>query len=194
MAEAREVIYKGEKRIITQEDFARFHSKYQVEDSGCWIWAGGAGWGDGYGGFAWKGIQIRAHRMSYLMFNGLELDKLLVCHSCDVPQCVNPEHLWTGTTADNMKDRDKKGRGPVGEKNGMWGKPALTGEKHPCYIPGPVAEEKKSKGYRLTETDALAVLKLKADGHGPAYIMRATGFPYATVSGVCQGKIWKRLL
>jgi hypothetical protein len=84
----------------------------------CWIWKG-ATLRTGYGAF---GIGPRkSHRVSYELFNGPIPPGKMVCHSCDNPPCVNPEHLWIGTNRENILDSIKKGRKPAmkGELNGM---------------------------------------------------------------------------
>lgn len=53
---------------------------------------------------------MSAHRFSYQQFKGKIPDGMIVCHSCDTPACVNPEHLWVGTYQDNSDDCHKKGR------------------------------------------------------------------------------------
>lgn len=82
-----------------------------VKENDCLIWQKSRHL-NGYG--RWSTTIIKgdyAHRVSYKLFNGDIPDGLHVCHSCDVPACVNPEHLWLGTALDNAVDRDNKGRG-----------------------------------------------------------------------------------
>jgi hypothetical protein len=92
----------------------RFMEKVQPEpNSGCWLWDGLVN-RDGYGRFFLKGKPVGAHRAS-LLLRGAEIpDGMCVLHKCDVPACVNPDHLWIGTHADNVADRVAKGRSGAG--------------------------------------------------------------------------------
>ena len=96
----------------------RFWSK--VDKGGpdeCWLWqAATDGWG--YGRSSVRGKTKLAHRVSYELEKGPIPEGLCVCHSCDVPPCVNPQHLFVGTQQDNITDRYKKGRSASGEKHG----------------------------------------------------------------------------
>lgn len=87
----------------------RFHNKYDIDGNGCWIW-NGALRKDGYGILKINGRCDGAHRYSYEISKGEIPTGLFVCHKCDVPSCVNPEHLFIGTQEDNMKDSVSKGR------------------------------------------------------------------------------------
>lgn len=83
---------------------------FPVPECGCWIWTFALR-GDGYGAFHTRGKrQIAAHRASWLAHRGPIPDGMMVCHSCDIPSCVNPDHLFLGTAKDNANDRDRKGR------------------------------------------------------------------------------------
>ena len=87
----------------------RFWEKVRVTDD-CWEWVGCIQ-GQGYGNFWVAGKYYRAHRLSYQMFNGLIVDRdVFVCHRCDNPRCVNPEHLFAGSAQDNTNDMMAKGR------------------------------------------------------------------------------------
>ena len=79
---------------------------------GCWLWLG-SGTQNGYGHFYYEGRVQLAHRASFEIFNGEIPDGLLVCHKCDTPACVNPDHLFTGTYSDNARDSINKNRKPL---------------------------------------------------------------------------------
>lgn len=93
-----------------------------VDRSGdCWLWTGGKD-KDGYGKFrvstSGPGAQTRAHRFSYELHHGPLADGLMVCHSCDNPPCVRPEHLFPGTALQNRNDAVAKGRLDIrGDRN-----------------------------------------------------------------------------
>lgn len=84
-------------------------------NTGCWLWTGGV---DllGYGRIKMRhGLrQYRseyAHRIVFAHYRGAIAQGLSLCHRCDTPACVNPDHLFLGTQADNMRDMWAKGRG-----------------------------------------------------------------------------------
>ena len=88
----------------------RFEENYIPEpNSGCWLWLG-YGDKDGYGKFQVNNKRWSAHRYSWFLHNGGIPNGMCVLHRCDNPPCVNPKHLWLGTSSENTADRDRKGR------------------------------------------------------------------------------------
>lgn len=88
--------------------WSRFWSKVRFS-SGCWEWTGTKS-SYGHGRFKIHGKLYSPHRISAEFF-GVEIpDGYFVCHHCDNPSCVRPQHLFVGTRSDNMKDSRRKGR------------------------------------------------------------------------------------
>jgi hypothetical protein len=109
------------KRIPVEQRFWQYVNK---TDS-CWLWTG-ATRDFGYGVINMGGAHGKAecsHRLSWIIHNGDIPSGMCICHKCDNPLCVNPNHLFLGTRSDNNKDMQSKGRydkikRPKGEKHG----------------------------------------------------------------------------
>lgn len=89
----------------------RFFQKVNKTDS-CWLWTGAVS-SRGYGSVTFQRKVVSTHRLSYMWFKGEIPDGMFVCHTCDIPACVNPDHLWLGNNSDNMQDmiaKDRHGR------------------------------------------------------------------------------------
>lgn len=89
----------------------RFEKNFIKEDNSCWLWSS-AKIKTGYGIFYKdrKNKAIYAHRFSFELYKGPIVGNNKICHSCDNPSCVNPEHLWQGSQKDNLQDMYKKKR------------------------------------------------------------------------------------
>ena len=104
--------------------YERFQDKYIVDpETNCWLWQGQKH-SQGYGQLWIEGRRkkiLKAHRVAANLFLGMALDSpLKVCHRCDHPSCVNPEHLWLGTQAENNRDRMAKGRNANQDGENGW--------------------------------------------------------------------------
>lgn len=83
-------------------------SRTKENKDGCWEWQGALR--NGYGAIKIDSKLWGAHRLSYTTFNGIIPNNLYVCHACDNPKCINPNHLFACTGSQNMLDAKSKGR------------------------------------------------------------------------------------
>lgn len=82
--------------------------RVEVSSSGCWIWPTRR-W-RGYANIRFSGRFTTVHRVAWELTHGPISEGMHVCHTCDTPGCANPDHLFIGTRADNMRDCVAKGR------------------------------------------------------------------------------------
>jgi len=143
---------------------ARFWTKVRVTP-GCWLWLAGAE--RGYGRFGMDGKTPLAHRVSWELHNGPVSDGLWVLHRCDNPSCVNPDHLWLGTHADNMADMAAKRRGRQGHPSGT-----------------------KAYHAKLTAEQVKAIRALRAANINQRAVARQFGVCRGTVQDITQGRTY----
>lgn len=150
--------YADKKHILQ----ARIKSNIKIVN-GCWEWNGKRN-DKGYGIIRVGTYNIRAHRASYEAFKCEIPDGLVVCHSCDNPPCVNPDHLWTGTKKQNSQDMVIKDR--------CNPKPA-RGTEH--------------KGHKLNE---MQVKSIRNDNRIAKVIASEYGISMSLVYGIKNGDNW----
>ncbi|MBV8666706.1 MAG: HNH endonuclease [Burkholderiaceae bacterium] len=144
----------------------RFWRHVKKEPSGCWQWVG-AKKPTGYGNFYMNSRYMGAHCASYLLFSGEIQEGKFVCHKCDNPSCVNPEHLFLGSPKENMRDMMSKGRA-IGIAQGE--------EAHP-----------ESK---LTAKNVVEIRQLRAGGETLKNIGARFGITESNVHYIVTGKTW----
>lgn len=154
----------AEKKVMKNRKLAfwKLVDKSKGEDA-CWIWKGNYNsWG--YGRFADEGVKWVAHRYAFYLYGG-DVSKF-VCHKCDNPACVNPSHLFSGTSQDNTNDMISKGRNSCGEK-------------HPHS--------------KLTTKKVIALRRDYANGLPLEKLAKKYKIQFQSVSAIARGDKWKHL-
>lgn len=100
-----------------------------IPESGCNIWEGSHN-SKGRPNIHFNGKTVEVHRLIWQLKNGPIPSGMCICHTCDVPSCINPDHLWLGTIADNTKDAHDKGRLKPPEPSGYL--KGRKGDNHPA--------------------------------------------------------------
>ena len=148
-----------------------FFKNYDVSENDCWEWKGNLNKG-GYGKFGTNGL---AHRKSYELHKGKISKGLCVCHRCDNPKCVNPDHLFLGTIADNNRDRHQKGRSAKGYKR----LDPTIGSKIGTSI--------------INEEIVYQIRKMRIDGKEYQEIADHFKLDWDHVRKICKNTIWKHV-
>ena len=142
-----------------------FFAKAQVDEgTGCWNWTAYKD-RDGYGRMRFHGRMRLAHRVSFEVFCAPIPAGMYVLHCCDNPSCVNPDHLFLGTHADNMADKVSKGR----------------------QVAFPGASNGSSK---LTASDVLAIREAACTQRD---IAKTFGVSVSLISQIRSRKLWNHL-
>lgn len=137
----------------------------RIDAKGCWLWTAHKN-EHGYGIKAVEGEQYLVHRLSAHVFSGFDINSALcICHKCDTPACVNPEHLEPGTAKDNMRHMVERNRR-------TW--------KKGSEVPNA----------KLVEDDILIIRERIKRGHTHKAIASDYGVDATTISAISMGRQW----
>lgn len=156
-------IFGHGSRLPVEYAFWRMVNKRGPDE--CWEWQGDT-YGTGYGRLTHDSKTIRVHQFSYKLHIGPIPNGMFVCHKCDHPACVNPNHLFLGTPKDNMDDMIQKGRKVT--------KPGDT-----------------NAFAKLANSDIPKIRKLSQDGLSNQQIAERFHVSRSTISMIVNGKTWK---
>lgn len=171
--------------VKTREELMQsFETKFRKTDS-CWEWTGRkspTGYGYFYMGKAWPGGTkgCYASRASYALYKGEITKGLFVCHTCDNPGCVNPEHLFLGTCKDNVDDMIRKGR-------------HSRGEKHIAICKASCPKGARHYRAKFSDDDIAKIFDLRSKGLYYSQIAAIYGVDFTCIYKIIKRKRWKHL-
>lgn len=145
----------------------RFSDSYIPEpNSGCWLWDHASHNQHGHGKMWIKRRGISAHRLSWELHRGAIPAGIQVCHKCDTPACVNPDHLFLGDQKDNQEDMVRKGRSAKGERQHLA---------------------------KMTADGVIEVRRLYAEGLSKAHISRVFDVSESCIRFIIYGVTWRHV-
>lgn len=185
--------------LLTEGELRRFWGKVQkLDDSECWNWIGSK-CRFGHGQIRIRGRLVRSHRLSFLIHRGLISDKMLVCHKCDNPKCVNPSHLFLGTHSDNVKDMISKKRGNTENALAtLRNHPELRarGERNGARVhPESIARGMRKATSKLTDDDVRRI-RYEYSNHRTSHRKIADVYhvDHSVIGNLLRGKTWRHIL
>jgi hypothetical protein len=157
----------GYRRSI--EEVRRYIANNSAWINGCLEWQRNRD-KDGYGRIHFDGRYQKVHRVAYQLLVGPIPEGMLVCHRCDNPPCINPNHLWLGTQLDNQRDKWAKGRAP--------------------RPPSGVARGEAIGRSVLTEAGVRDIRRRSAAGEAGKALAREFGVSAFAIRSVLSGRTW----
>ena len=176
-----------------EADVKRFWSKVDQVEEGCWLWQGTM-FSQGYGCFKIAGKLHKAHRVAYTLVMGAIPQGLLACHRCDNRACVRPEHIFLGTTNDNVQDAKKKGRLATGDRSGARLHPErmTRGDAHWSHLHPECRRGELNGRARLTREQVEEVRARYADGSiSQLALSQEYRVAQTTISAIVRKQNWK---
>jgi predicted DNA-binding protein (UPF0251 family) len=159
----------------------RLEAKSFKKQNGCIEWTGyKMPSPNGYGRTSVKGKLLLTHRLAWMLHNeGPLSNDICVCHKCDNPACINPDHLFLGTQLENIKDRHAKGR-------------TCSGERKSKIQRAKGAKGEQFSKAKLKAADIPEIVRLrKVEGLQFRTIAEMYGVRSPTIQGILSGRYWK---